>query len=113
MLSEIIPEFPKSQQTYLIHAAEQWRLPYWDWASKKPVYDSAPEIADYDVPRLIRLENVQIKKPGGPKWVKNPLYVFRMPDKAVMGDGGVHEVKTKDKNKILYVSLALSVPLGA
>lgn len=93
MLAEIIPKFPRYQQTYLIHAAERWRLPYWDWAStpsKKPIYDSSPAVSDYDVPRLIRLEYIQIKSPEGSKWVKNPLYVFKMPKNAVMGEGGVH-----------------------
>ncbi|KAI9750729.1 MAG: hypothetical protein M4579_006330 [Chaenotheca gracillima] len=92
MVQEIIPLFPKDQQTSLKRAANSWRMPYWDWASKKPVLDTVPEQYDYDVPQLLRLETIKIRTPAGLKWVKNPLYVFRMAPDTTLGDGGVNGV---------------------
>lgn len=86
MVVTIIPKFPVGQQNELKDAAQQWRLPFWDWASKKPVENAPP---DYDVPQLIRLESVKIRGPEGWKWVKNPLYVFKMPGNVPMSDGKV------------------------
>ncbi|MCJ1461686.1 hypothetical protein MMC07_000284 [Pseudocyphellaria aurata] len=100
MVNSIIPKFPLDQQSYLRYAAQQWRLPFWDWASKKPVesvYDpDGHGDHDYDVPQLVRLESVEIRGPAGWKWVKNPLYVFRMPKGISMGDAGVKTGKMKD-----------------
>lgn len=100
-MDEVIPKFPEHEQIDLIRAAEQWRLPYWDWAMKKPIYDTDPVWYDYDVPQLIRLEAVKIRVPGGFKWVKNPLYAFRMPKNAPMSSGKVsHVEETKDNPEI-------------
>jgi len=92
---EVIKDFPDAQQPELKHAADTWRLPYWDWGVKKPSYDGTPD--DYDVPQLIRLETVQIRSPPldknsekkARKWVKNPLYTFRMPNGQPMSAAGV------------------------
>lgn len=92
MIDDIIPKFPKEQWNYLRHAAQHWRLPYWDWASKKPVFDTSPVEYDYDVPHLVRLESVNIRTPEGQKWVKNPLYVFRMPGNFPMSKAGVDHI---------------------
>lgn len=84
MVDTIIPKFPVHQQNELKDAAQKWRLPFWDWASKKPVEDASP---DYDVPQLVRLESVKIRGAQGWYWVKNPLYVFKMPGNVPMSDG--------------------------
>ncbi|MCJ1424292.1 hypothetical protein MMC29_002179 [Sticta canariensis] len=86
MVDIIIPKFPVDQQDELKDAAKQWRLPFWDWASKRPVENGSP---DYDVPQLVRLESVKIRGPEGLHWVRNPLYVFKMPDNVPMSDGKV------------------------
>ena len=90
MIEDIIPKFPENQHHILTYAAQHWRLPFWDWASKKKVIDTSEY--DYDVPQLVRLELVKIRTPEGWNWVKNPLYVFRMPKNATMGDAGVKPV---------------------
>lgn len=93
MVASIIPTFPVDQRKYLRFAAQNWRLPFWDWASKKPVelvgIPDGQAKFDYDVPQLVRLESVKIRGPDGWKWVKNPLYVFKMPKGISMGDAGV------------------------
>ena len=100
-MDEVIPKFPEHEQNDLKLAAEQWRLPYWDWAMKKPIYDTDPVLYDYDVPQLTRLEAVKIRVPGGLKWVKNPLHAFRMPKNAPMSNGKVSNVvKTEDNPEI-------------
>lgn len=101
IIDEVIPKFPEHEQIDLKYAAEQWRLPYWDWAMKQPIYDTDPVWYDYDVPQLTRLEAVKTRVPGGLKWVKNPLYAFRMPKNAPMSNGEVsHVVKTRDNPEI-------------
>lgn len=90
MVATIIPKFPVDQQKELKNAAQEWRLPFWDWASKKPIEGASP---DYDVPQLVRLESVKIRGPKGWNWVKNPLYVFKMPNNVPMSDGGVDLVE--------------------
>jgi tyrosinase len=83
MVNDIIPEFPKSDQTELKKAADVWRFPYWDWAMKK-VDDSGE--ANYNVPRLIREKEVEVRVPGGTARIPNPFWQFRMPDGLTMGD---------------------------
>ena len=118
MIREIIPEFEADLQSRLNRAADLWRLPYWDWASKKPVYDSEPQRFDYNVPELVRLETVKIRVPkknsaNGYKWVRNPLHSFRLPGDARMSAGGVQRVwkgrkyDRNDPNSYLYVSYAV------
>ncbi len=83
MIKEIIPAFPKSEQGKLREAANSWRFPYWDWAAKKPQESGEP---NYDVPKLVRLEEVEVRVPGGTARVPNPFYQFRMPNDMSMGD---------------------------
>ena len=46
---------------------------------KQAIYDAEPDMYDYHVPQLTRLEAIRICVPGGSKGVKNPLYFFKMP----------------------------------
>ena len=46
---------------------------------KQAIYDAELDMYDYDVPQLTRLKAIRIRIPGGSKWVKNPLYLFKMP----------------------------------
>lgn len=108
MVEKIILDLPPTQRTSLQHAAEKWRLPFWDWAMKKPVMDAKTEdYVNYDVPQLVRLEAVRIRTPQGLRWVKNPLYTFKMPGNALMSTGGVEGI-TKDVKKEIHVRTQLS-----
>jgi tyrosinase len=89
MVNDIIPNFPKSEQADLKKAADVWRFPFWDWASKKP--DDSGDY-NYNVPRLIREKEVEVRVPeGGTARVPNPFWQFRMPDGMSMGDARLKE----------------------
>jgi hypothetical protein len=78
-------------------AAENWRLPYWDWAD------------DTDVPKLICMPSVKIVTSPGPSAetisVPNPLYQFTMPTKKPMGDKEAHGKYAIDNADQFPVSL--------
>lgn len=84
MVREIIPTFPEPDRAALLEAANTFRVPFWDWASKKP--NDAGDY-NYDVPKLVRLEEVEVRVPGGGTTkIQNPFWQFRMPDGMSMGD---------------------------
>ena len=84
MVNEVIPQFHPEDQKELKDAADQWRFPFWDWASKKPQPGGAPP--NYDIPLIIRDEYVEVRTPEGHGNVKNPFWAFRMKDGVAMGD---------------------------
>lgn len=66
-------------------AADSWRFPYWDWATKQ-VYDShgsLPVVTEqYAIPVLCSLDTVQIWPPSGlVQDYPNPLAKFENPEK--------------------------------
>lgn len=83
MIREIIPTFPESDRADLIEAANNFRLPFWDWACKKPGENGE---YNYDVPKLVRIHEVEVRVPGGTSKIKNPFWQFSMPDGMSMGD---------------------------
>ena len=83
MVNDIIPKFPESEQADLKKAADVWRFPYWDWASKKA--DGSGEY-DYDVPKLIRVKEVEVRVPRGTAQIRNPFWQFEMRNGLAMGD---------------------------
>lgn len=94
MINEIIPEYAAEDQPELKHAADQWRFPFWDWATKKPQKDGPP---NYDIPNLIKEKYVEIRTPKGTEKVINPFWGFRMKDGVVMGDSKLApDVVTRD-----------------
>lgn len=46
-------------------AADQWRLPYWDWAT------------DPTVPPATTLQNITVNGPRGVKTLENPLFQYK------------------------------------
>ena len=83
MINDVIPQFPKSDQADLKKAADVWRFPYWDFATKKT--DASGE-RNYNVPKLVRVKEVEVRVPGGTARIPNPFYQFKMPDGLTMGD---------------------------
>ena len=83
MVKEIIPTFPESDRAELLEAANLFRFPFWDWASKK-LNDSGE--ANYDVPKIVRLEEVEVRVPEGKAKISNPFWQFKMPNNMSMGD---------------------------
>ena len=83
MINEVIPEFHDEDKADLRAAADQWRFPFWDWATKKP-QEKGPK--NYDVPLMVKDEYVEVRTPTGHGKVKNPFWSFRMKDGVPMGD---------------------------
>jgi tyrosinase len=97
LLEQVIYEYMKDYaQTFsgrerddMIYAAGQWRLPYWDWAAKKPTdWNDLDKKWDYNLPVafLEKHKEVDVKTPAGPGKVRNALYSFTMPGGLTMGD---------------------------
>ena len=85
-MKEEIKQYPKPQRFDLHEAARTWRLPYWDWAMKKPLPEN-PKKKDYNVPLVVLTEKVEIRLPTvdgyGP--YPNAFYQFTMPGGIDMG----------------------------
>lgn len=84
MIDDIIPAFPQSEREELKKAADQWRFPYWDWAVKKKQDDGSPP--NYDVPKMVKLEEVEVRTPEGSEKIRNPFHQFVMRNGLAMGD---------------------------
>jgi len=81
--------FSGAERATMLTAADQWRLPYWDWASKKPIdYKHRDGPVDYNLPRAFLDRGVDIQGPKGPDKVDNALYQFTMPGGMTMGGTG-------------------------
>jgi hypothetical protein len=80
---------------------------------KKPVMDAkTKDYNNYDVPQLVRLEAVRIRTPQGLRWVKNPLYTFKMPDNVPMSTGGVEGIKEDKKHDIPEIHVRTQLSWG-
>ncbi|KAK4691376.1 hypothetical protein P7C71_g5612, partial [Lecanoromycetidae sp. Uapishka_2] len=79
--------FQIAERPDLYEAARTWRLPYWDWAMKKPLPEN-PSKMDYNVPLVVLTKEVRIRQPTilgyGP--YPNAFYQFTMRDRIEMGD---------------------------
>ncbi|KAK3361986.1 common central domain of tyrosinase-domain-containing protein [Lasiosphaeria ovina] len=72
----------------LLKAADEWRLPYWDWAAKKPDPTDKEKPWDYNIPQAFEETNkkVEIRISSGSRKADNGLYRFKMPEDMTMGD---------------------------
>ena len=86
-MKEEIKQYPKPARFDLYEAARTWRLPYWDWAMKKPLPEN-PQKRDYNVPLVVLTKEVCIRLPTIPGYGKYPnaFYQFTMPRGIEMGD---------------------------
>lgn len=84
MINEIIPTFHESERKELKKAADLWRFPFWDWAVKKPSEDG--EHPNYNVPKIIRPVEVEVRTPDGSAKIPNPFHQFWMANGKTMGD---------------------------
>jgi tyrosinase len=90
---------PADQQALWTAEANQWRLPYWDWAIPQPY------IENFGVPEICTWEKITIVEPAsknreplGRVEVANPLWKFSNPLGIPMGDPamGVNAVGDAD-----------------
>ena len=84
MIKDIIPQFPQADQDELRKAADLWRFPFWDWALKKKQEDGSHP--NYDIPRIVKPETVEVRTPEGSETIPNPFHQFWMKDGVAMGD---------------------------
>ncbi|KAJ7218944.1 hypothetical protein C8J57DRAFT_1596327 [Mycena rebaudengoi] len=87
MIKHIIPTFHPSDHARLEAEAQKWRLPYWDWATKKT--RGGKQI--YDVPLIFREEKVTVTTSTGQTTISNPLWMFSTAP-AEMGKWGIKPV---------------------
>jgi hypothetical protein len=88
MMDEVIPSFPKAERDHLVTTARKWRLPYWDWAAKKP--RNAWQPAGYRIPLIAENRTISVLTPNGTATIPNPMYVFTTPQP--MGVHGIEPV---------------------
>lgn len=95
-MKEVVNEYPEVDRPDLLQAARTWRLPYWDWALKKPINGDLNK-RDYTVPLAVLSEEVEIRQPTvqGRGLYRNALYQFTMPGRITMGDSSL---KYKDQD---------------
>ena len=85
MMNVIIPEIPSSERATWVASAQNWRLPYWDWAAS---YNQA------SLPVLLTSEKITISKPGNTSdSVPNPLIRFSNPNGLAMGDRRMKDLR--------------------
>ena len=92
VMCDLIPEsFANSDRPAMQHAADTWRLPYWDWAMKKPEWDtdnpdspknSGPNATNVklNVPFILTQKNVEVMTATGSTSVPNPMLKFVLPN---------------------------------
>ena len=97
----------EQEQNELLRAVRSWRLPYWDWAMKKPTPQN-PNEQNYDVPLVVRDKFYEVRLANGRKYepVPNAFYQFTMPSGLRMGD---EKLKSQDPLKDLRIT-ALVTP---
>lgn len=88
-MRNLIPDtFAAEDQDDMIKAADTWRLPFWDWAMKKPNWNPAnPDDpvnkipgSGPNVPFIITQEKVPVRtKTGSAVPVDNPMFHFAVP----------------------------------
>ena len=86
-MQEEVKKYAKSERDDLYEAARTWRMPYWDWAMKKPLPEN-PLRRDYNVPLVVLTKEVSIRLPTvfGYGTYPNAFYQFTMPGGIEMGD---------------------------
>ena len=78
--------FSQAVKDRLNQAADQWRLPFWDWAAKS---DGS------QVPTIAETPSLTVYKPddGQPEpWDQNPMYQFRLLNDQTFGDLGEYKL---------------------
>ena len=102
-MRDLIPEtFAAEDQDEMFKAADTWRLPFWDWAMKKPTWN--PDNPDDpenripgtgpNVPFIVTLKKVPVRtKTGSADPVDNPMFNFALPKNKKFGDYGVKDDK--------------------
>ncbi|RDL34449.1 Uncharacterized protein BP5553_07577 [Venustampulla echinocandica] len=102
IMLELIPRtFAQQDIAAATHAAETWRLPYWDWAMKKPDWHAPTDKFKLgpNVPYLLTVETVEVMTKTGVATVDNPMWKFSVPasdpNKKTFGNYGITEYSSR------------------
>ncbi|RJE24069.1 hypothetical protein PHISCL_03605 [Aspergillus sclerotialis] len=79
MVGEIIPNFPEDERAAWTAAANEWRLPFWDWG----ITNKVPKLCKYPTTVVPTADGKSEER------IDNPLYQFKMPTGKPMGSGEV------------------------
>jgi hypothetical protein len=125
-MREYIKSYPEEARGDLLKAAQAWRLPYWDWAGKKPDDYANPQNWDYNMPQAFLKPEVLIRLPPGNKnpvpskdgtgRFPNALYQFNVPSGLTLGDQKLGNMAinpgfvTLDRNTGLGATVPVSWP---
>ena len=95
MSQEIVPGFAEDLRPEYKEAADEWRLPFWDWGKTT----SVPDLCKY--PYIL----VPTSDGTGEENIHNPLFQFRMPTNQPMSTAGIDNFKNpwEDDGDMLYV----------
>lgn len=97
MIALIPKTFAEDDQKDMMRAAQTWRLPFWDWAMKKPNWNPDNEDdpvnripgSGPNVPFLTTQRQVTVRTKTGSAPVKNPWFHFELPRPHNFGSYGV------------------------
>ncbi len=94
MHEKVIPIlFDQSQWPELRAAADSWRLPYWDWAARKPDWHDPNGKYGPNVPYIVTQPKVEVRSRTGTVIADNPMWkysLFQKPNASVtFGDLGI------------------------
>lgn len=88
VMCDLIPKtFASEDIPAMQHAADTWRLPFWDWAMKKPDWEPTnpdspknlgPNVRP-NVPFILTQKNLEVKTKTGATSVPNPMWKFILP----------------------------------
>jgi hypothetical protein len=95
MVQEIVPNFAKDLRAQWKEAAEEWRLPFWDWG----VSTSVPDLAKYPYTLVPTADGTSEER------IPNPLFQFVMPNNQPMSTVGMDNFKDPwvDNGEMLFV----------
>lgn len=95
----------QTEQQDMQRAADTWRLPFWDWAMKKPVWkpDDPDSVQNKtpgngpNVPFIITQKQIEVRSPGRKTaMVPNPMFNFALPVGQQFGDYDVGDTQDPD-----------------
>ncbi|KAK2782432.1 hypothetical protein FQN52_001079 [Onygenales sp. PD_12] len=101
--TEIVPKIPESDRARYEKAAETFRIPYWDWATRPST--SEQEIINKWLPPTCQEKEVPNLIPGFPQVIENPLYQYVLKGdgkRVTWGDYGVGTLPGDNNEQIEY-----------
>ncbi|KAL9050230.1 MAG: hypothetical protein Q9162_006765 [Coniocarpon cinnabarinum] len=107
IMRALIPEvFAQQDHEELFHAADTWRLPYWDWAAAKPDWTGKSKRLGPSVPYLLTQASVQVRGKTGTVTKPNPWYCFPLARPWKKKTFGEYDITDQDGDRPFSISKA-------